>query len=86
MSLDAIIEKTNDLIASGTFADLGVPQLRIEGTTARGAWFRINRRNGALGRRPQLLCGVLFHAANRTVTFHGDAFFSVRSLLPVFRT
>ena len=86
MSLDAFVEKMNDLIASGSFADLGIPQLRIEGTTAWGAWLRINRRNGALGRRPQLLCGVLFHAANRTVTFHGDAFSAVRSLLPVFRT
>ena len=86
MSLDAFVEKINDLIASGSFADLGIPQLKIEGTTAWGAWLRINRRNGALGRRPPLLCGVLFHAANKTVTFHGDAFSAIRSLLPVFRT
>ena len=37
MSLDAFTEKVNVLIANGDFADLGVPQVRIEGTTAWGA-------------------------------------------------
>ena len=86
MSFDAFIEKVNVLIANGDFADLGVPQARIEGTTAWGAWLRINRRQGAYGRRPQLICGVLFHAANRTITFHGDALSAVGSLVPLFRS
>ena len=38
------------------------------------------------GRRPQLLCGVLFHAANRTFTFHGDALAAGSNLLPVFQS
>ena len=84
MPLAEFVQKVNSLIAEGQFAHLGIPQIRIEGTTAWGAWLRINHRHGAFGRRPQLLCGVLFHATNRTLTFHGDAV-SASSLFPIFQ-
>ena len=58
MPRDVFVARVNGLIASGRFSELGIPQLRIEGTTAWGAWLRINRAHGAFGRRPQLLCGV----------------------------
>ena len=73
LSLEAFIDKVNSLISEGRFAGIGVPQVRVEGTTAGVAWLRINHRHSAFGRRPQLLCGVLFHAAKRRLTFHGDA-------------
>ena len=86
MSLDAFIDKVNTLISEGRFAGIGVPQVRVEGTTAWGAWLRINHRHSAYGRRPQLLCGVLFHAANRRITFHGDASCTTHHVLPLFES
>lgn len=55
MSIEDFVHRVNGLISAGRFADLGVPQVRIEGTTAWGAWLRINCRQGGFGRRPQLL-------------------------------
>ena len=82
MSIEDFVHRVNGLISAGRFADLGVPQVRIEGTTAWGAWLRINCRQGGFGWCPQLLCGVLFHASNRTLTFHGDAVSATSRLLP----
>ena len=84
MSLDAFLQKINTLVAEGCFADMDVPQVRVEGTTAWGVWLRINSRQATFARRPHLLCGVLFHVANRTLTFHGDVSEAAR-LLPIFR-
>ena len=86
LSLEAFIDKVNSPISEGRFAGIGVPQVRVEGTTAWGAWLRINHRHSAFGRRPQLLCGVLFHAANRRLTFHGDAFCATQHVLPLFES
>ena len=72
MSLDEFVAKAMRLIANGSFAELGVPQIRIEGT---------------IGRRPQLICGLLFHAAKKKhFTFHDDALSATGSLWPLFRT
>ena len=38
----------------------------------------------ALGRKPRLRCGALFHVANRTVSFHGVTADAVRFLLLLF--
>ena len=84
LTLAAFTDKVNGLISQGLFAGIGVPQIRIEGTTAWGAWVRINHRHSAFGRRPQLLCGILYHAANRRLTFHGDASCLARQVLPLF--
>ena len=84
MSIEDFVHRVNGLISAGRFADLGIPQVRIEGTTAWGAWLRINCRQGGFGWCPQLLCGVLFHASNRTLTFHGDAVSATSRLLPFF--
>ena len=86
LSLDAFIDKVNTLISEGRFAGIGVPQVRVEGTTAWGAWLRINHRHSTYGRRPQLLCGVLFHATNRRITFHGDASCTTHHVLPLFES
>ena len=37
MSIEDFVHRVNGLISAGRFADLGVPQVRIEGTTAWGA-------------------------------------------------
>ena len=84
LTLEAFTDKVNGLISQNVFAGIGVPQIRIKGTTAWGAWVRINHRHSAFGRRPQLLCGILFHAANRRLTFHGDASCLTRQVLPLF--
>ena len=86
MSLDDFVRHLNQLVAQGRFAHLGVPQVRLEGTTSWGVWLRINHRVGAFSQRPRLLCGALFHAVNRTVTLHGDAATAATGLLPVFRS
>ena len=39
----------------------------------------------ALGRHPRLRCGVLFHVANRTLSFHGIVRDVVQFLLPLFQ-
>ena len=84
-SVNAFVAKVNMLIEHGCFALLEIPQLRVEGTTAWGVWLRINSSQGAFSRCPRLLCGVLFHCANRTLTFHGNATLATNSLLPIFQ-
>ena len=49
---------------------LGRASTRLEGATVWGVWFRIDQWSSALGNRPRLRCGALYH---RTVTFHGVA-------------
>ena len=36
-------------------------------------WLRVDQWSTALGNRPRLRCGALFHVANRAVSFHGAA-------------
>ena len=86
MSREGFIGRINALVAEGRFAHIGVPQIRIEGTTGWGVWLRVNCPQGAYSRRPRLLCGVLFHIENRSLTFHGDATSAADALLPLFQS
>ena len=51
------------MMQQGIFNSIGVPHLRLEGTTAWGVWLRINYPVGGLSRRARLRCGVLYHVA-----------------------
>ena len=84
MSRDQFIEKVRQLIAEQVFDQIGHPEIRLEGQTAWGVWLRVNHWSGAMSRRPRLRCGVLYHVANRTLSFHGGADVARRMLLPIF--
>ena len=73
-----------EMIQAGRFEHIGRASIRLEGSTAWGVWLRIDQWSTALGRRPRLRCGVLYHLANRTLSFHGIAADAVRFLLPLF--
>ena len=47
-------------------------------------WLCVDQAPTALGRHPRLRCGVLYHVANRTLSFHGIARDAVQFLLPLF--
>ena len=66
------------------FEHIGRASIRLEGATAWGVWLRIDQWSSALGNRPRLRCGALYHVANRTVTFHGVARDAARLLVPLF--
>ena len=61
------------MISQGRFEHIGRASIRLENATAWGVWFRVAQWSSALGNRPRLRCGALYHMANRTVTFHGVA-------------
>ena len=84
LSRDQFVAKLHQLIAEHVFDHIGHPIIRLEGTTAWGVWLRLNNWNGARSRRASLRCGVLYHVANRTLTFHGGADDCRRQLLPIF--
>ena len=73
MPLDVYYARVNGMIQPGVFEDIGRATIRLEGGTAWGVWLRIDHWSTALGRRPRLRCGVLYHLANRTFVFHGIA-------------
>ena len=73
------------MIAAGRFEHIGHASIRVEGTTAWGVWLRVDQWPTALGRHPHLRCGVLYHVANRTLSFHGIARDAVQFLLHSFR-
>ena len=72
------------MTSSGTFEHIGHADVRMEGQTAWGVWLRVNYWIGAHSRRPRLRCGVFFHVANRTVSFHGSVSDARNLLLPLF--
>ena len=84
MPLDVYYARVNGMIQSGVFEDIGRATIRLEGGTAWGVWLRIDHWSTALGRRPRLRCGVLYHLGNRTLSFHGIADDAVRLLIPLF--
>ena len=84
MSLDTYHATVNEMIAAGRFEHIGHASIRVEGTTAWGVWLRVDQWPTALGRHPRLRCGVLYHVANRTLSFHGIARDAVQFLLPLF--
>ena len=83
MPLDVYYARVNGMIQSGVFEDIGRATIRLGGT-AWGVWLRIDHWSTALGRRPRLRCGVLYHLGNRTLSFHGIADDAVRLLIPLF--
>ena len=85
MSLDTYYATVNEMIAAGRFEHIGHASIRVEGTTAWGVWLRVDQWPTALGRHPRLRCGVLYHVANRTLSFHGIARDAVQFLLPLFQ-
>ena len=84
MPLDVYFARVNGMIQSGVFEDIGRATVRLEGGTALGVWLRIDHWSTALGRRPRLICGVLYHSANWTLSFHGIADDAVRLLISLF--
>ena len=84
ISLDSYYARVQEMIQAGRFEHIGRASIRLEGSTAWGVWLRIDQWSTALGRRPRLRCGVLYHLANRTLSFHGIATDAVRFLLPLF--
>ena len=82
--LDSYYARVQEMIQGGRFEHIGRASIRLEGSTAWGVWLRIDQWSTALGRRPRLRCGVLYHLANRTLSFHGIASDAVRFLLPLF--
>ena len=86
MLLDVYYARVNGMIQSGVFEDIGRATVRLEGGTALGVWLRIriDHWSTALGRRPRMRCGVLYHSANWTLSFHGIADDAVRSLISLF--
>ena len=84
MSLDTCYGTVNEMIAAGRFEHIGHASIRVEGTTAWSVWLRVDQWPTALGRHPRLRCCVLYHVANRTLSFHGIARDAVQFLLPLF--
>ena len=86
MPLDVYYARLNQMVSQGRFEHIGRASIRLEGATAWGVWLRVDHWSTALGNRPRLRCGALFHVANRTVSFHGAARDAVRFLLPIFES
>ena len=55
-----------------------------EGASAWGVWLRVDNWPTAVGKHPRLRCGVLYHVANRTLSFHGVGWDAVQFLVPLF--
>ena len=84
MSLDSCYAHLIQMISQGRFEHIGRASIRLVGATAWGVWLRIDQWSSALGNRPRLRCGALYHVANRTVTFHGVARDAARLPVPLF--
>ena len=85
MSLDNYYATVSEMVSLGQFEHIGHATVRIEGASAWGVWLRVDHWPTALGRHPRLRCGVLYHVANRTLSFHGVAD-AVQFLLPLFES
>ena len=83
MSSDICHATVNEMIVVGRFEHIGHASIR-EGTTAWGVWLRVDQWPTVLGRHPRLRCGVPYHVANRTLSFHGNGRDAVQLLLPFF--
>ena len=86
MSLESYYATVNGMVSSGSFEHIGHASIRVEGSSAWGVWLRVDHWPTALGRHPRLRCGVLYHVANRTLSFHGDARDAFQFLLPLFES
>ena len=86
MSLEHYYSTVNAMVNEGRFEHIGRATIRVEGASAWGVWLRVDHWPSALGRHPRLRCGVLFHVANRTLSFHGIGSDAVQFLLPLFES
>ena len=84
MSRDLFYSTLNSLIIAGRFNHIGHAHVRLEGQTAWCVWLRVDHWRGAHSSRPRLRCSVLYHVANRELTFHGSAADATQLLLPIF--
>ena len=82
--LDSYNARVQEMIQAGRCEHIGRASISLGGSSAWGVWLRIDQWSNALGRRPRLRCGVLYHLANRTLSFHGIATDAVKFLLPLF--
>ena len=85
MSLDNYYATVSEMVSLGRFEHIGHATVRVEGASAWGVWLRVDHWPTSLGRHPRLRCGVLYHVANRTLSFHGVAD-AVQFLLPLFES
>ena len=85
MPLDRYVNVLTSMINNGRFSHIGHAVIRLEGQTAWGVWLRINHWDSSQGRRARLRVGVLYHVANRTLSFHGSATAVSQLLLPIFQ-
>ena len=86
MSLEHYYSTVNEMVNAGRFEHIGRATVRVEGASAWAVWLRVDHWPTALGRHPRLRCGVLFHMANRTLSFHGIGSDAVQFLLPLFES
>ena len=86
MSLENYYATVNGMVLAGAFEHVGHASVRVEGATAWGVWLRVDYWPTALGRHPRLRCGVLYHVANRTLSFHGVGRDAVQFLVPLFES
>ena len=84
MSLEQHYSTVNAMVNEGRFEHNGHATIRVEGASSWGVWLRVDHWPSAVGHHPQLRCGVLFHVANRTFSFHGIGSDAVQFLLPLF--
>ena len=85
MSLDNYYATVSEMVSLGRFEHIGHATVRVEGASAWGVWLRVDHWPTAFGRHPRLRCGVLYHVANRTLSFHGVAD-AVQFLFPLFES
>ena len=85
MSLENYYASVSNMVSAGQFEHIGRATIRIDGASVRGVWLRVDHWPSALGRHPRLRCGVLYHVANRTLSFHGIATDAVQFLLHPLR-
>ena len=86
MSLETHCASVSNMVSAGQFEHFGRATIRIEGASAWGVWLRVDHWPIALGRHRRLRCGVLYHVANRRLSFHGIAIDAVQFLLPLFES
>ena len=86
MPRDVFINRLQNMIDQGEFSHIGSAEVRVEGSTAWGVWARVSHWPGGLGRHRRMRCGVLYHVANRSCTFHGSARDALQLLLPLFES
>ena len=86
MSLENEYATVNGMVLARAFEHVGHAFVRVEGATAWGVWLQVDYWPTALGRHPRLRCCVLYHVANRTLSFHGVGRDAVQFLVPSIRT